>query len=78
MKDWVLAAIRRYQAAGGGERVFGVDCNFEPTCSHYAAQAIERHGLYRGAGLAWRRIRRCNQPDLPERIADPVPEFLPE
>ena len=72
-----LALIRRYQGAGGGERVFAVDCNFSPTCSHYAAGAIERFGLWRGARLAWRRIRRCNRRDLLERISDPLPERLP-
>jgi putative membrane protein insertion efficiency factor len=72
-----LACIRRYQAAGGGARVFGVDCNFTPTCSDYAAGAIERYGLWRGARLAWQRIRRCNRRDLLEHIDDPLPERWP-
>ena len=57
--------------------MFAVNCNFTPTCSHYAAEAIERFGLWRGTQLAWRRIRRCNQRDLLERISDPLPERLP-
>jgi putative component of membrane protein insertase Oxa1/YidC/SpoIIIJ protein YidD len=69
--------IRSYQAAGGGARVFAVHCNFTPTCSHYAAGAIERFGLWRGARLAWRRIRCCNRRDLLEPIDDPLPERLP-
>lgn len=57
--------------------MFAVDCNFTPTCSHYAAAAIERFGLWRGTRLAWRRICRCNQRALLERISDPLPEHLP-
>jgi len=35
-------------------------CRFEPTCSHYAEEAIETHGLIRGGWLSVRRIVRCN------------------
>ena len=34
-------------------------CRFEPTCSVYAREAIARHGLARGAGLALKRLVRC-------------------
>ena len=54
-----VAAIDRYRAAGGGERLFWVVCPHTPTCSAYARRAIARHGAVRGAGLAWRRVRRC-------------------
>jgi len=40
--------------------LLGNCCRFEPTCSHYAAEAIRRHGLIRGGLLAAWRVLRCN------------------
>ncbi|SIS70778.1 membrane protein insertion efficiency factor YidD [Phaeovulum vinaykumarii] len=38
----------------------GNSCRFQPTCSAYALEALERHGAIRGGWLALWRILRCN------------------
>jgi putative membrane protein insertion efficiency factor len=35
-------------------------CRFQPTCSAYAAQAVQKYGPWRGGALALRRISRCH------------------
>ena len=47
-------------------------CRFYPSCSAYAATALERHGALKGSALAARRLLRCH-PFHPGGI-DPVPE----
>ena len=34
-------------------------CRFEPTCSEYARQAVEKYGAARGTWMALKRILRC-------------------
>lgn len=53
----------------------GSSCRFEPTCSAYALEALERHGAAGGSYLATRRLLRCHP--LCAGGHDPVPESLP-
>jgi putative membrane protein insertion efficiency factor len=49
-------------------------CRFHPSCSVYAAEAIERHGALRGSVLAARRLSRCHPWN--EGGFDPVPDVV--
>jgi len=35
-------------------------CRFEPTCSHYALEAIQKHGIFKGIWLSIKRISKCH------------------
>jgi uncharacterized protein len=63
------AVLRVYKAAVSP--LLPRACRYEPTCSVYAREAIERYGLPRGALLAIRRLARCH-PFRPGGF-DPVP-----
>ena len=51
--------------------LIGANCRFEPSCSHYALEALARYGALRGSALAARRVLSCH-PWNPGG-ADPVP-----
>ncbi|HXM17361.1 MAG TPA: membrane protein insertion efficiency factor YidD [Candidatus Tumulicola sp.] len=53
----LVVAIRFYQRSLS--KMLPPACRFTPSCSEYAAQAIERHGTARGSMLAARRLMRC-------------------
>jgi uncharacterized protein len=54
----VLWGIRAYQR--WVSPAISPSCRFAPSCSTYAAQAVERHGVGRGLWLALRRLARCH------------------
>lgn len=66
----LLGLIRLYQFTLSA--LMGKQCRFYPSCSHYTAEAIRRHGALRGGYLGAGRILRCH-PWNPGGV-DPVPE----
>jgi hypothetical protein len=66
----LLACIRVYQAVLAP--LMPVGCKFYPSCSHYAYEAIARHGARRGAYLAAARLLRCRP--FTKGGHDPVPD----
>lgn len=40
--------------------MIGPKCRYTPTCSSYAIQALQKHGLIKGFWLAFKRISRCH------------------
>jgi len=54
----------------------GHSCRYQPTCSAYALEALDRHGALRGGWLAARRILSCNP--FGGSGYDPVPGADPE
>jgi len=69
MKRILIALVRAYQLVLSP--LMGSQCRFQPTCSHYAIEALQKHGAWRGSWLALRRIGRCH-PWHPGGY-DPVP-----
>lgn len=53
--------------------LLGPRCRFEPTCSSYALEALEKHGAVKGLFLSLRRLSRCH-PWRECNRHDPVPE----
>ena len=50
------ACIHAYQGLSAGR---APRCRYYPSCSHYAAEALERHGAARGSWLMVKRLARC-------------------
>jgi putative membrane protein insertion efficiency factor len=72
MARFLRGGIRVYQGLSAGRLP---RCRYSPTCSHYAAEAIELHGAGRGSWLTVKRLARC----APWGGSgwDPVPELTP-
>ena len=69
MNGITLAFIRFYQRSISPGR--DASCRYQPTCSRYTYDAVERFGAVRGTWMGLRRIARCH----PGRSGgyDPVP-----
>jgi len=55
---------------------FPSSCRFDPTCSHYAKEAIQTHGVFKGTFISVKRIAKCHPIKLlgGSEGYDPVPK----
>ena len=70
IKKVLIFLIKTYQMTLSPRFSHG-SCRYTPTCSQYALEAIEIHGIFKGCLLAAWRILRCNQ--FSKGGWDPVP-----
>jgi uncharacterized protein len=64
-----MLPIRLYQCTLS--YILGGHCRFTPSCSYYALEAVEQHGVFKGWWLAIYRLLRCHP--LCKGGFDPVP-----
>jgi len=57
IRSLLLVVVRAYRWAISP--VLPPACRFHPSCSSYAEEALQRHGVLRGGWLAARRVCRC-------------------
>lgn len=69
MKHLLILLIRLYRRVISPLKA--PSCRFQPTCSQYAIEALQKHGLVKGIFLSIRRILRCNP--FCAGGSDPVP-----
>lgn len=69
MKTIVLALIRFYRRFISP--MFPPSCRFQPTCSHYGYEAIDKYGVLRGGWMTVKRVGRCHP--FSRGGYDPVP-----
>jgi len=72
LRSGLVGLIRFYQLAISPWTP--ASCRYTPTCSSYAIDALQRHGLARGGWLALRRLLRCHP--WGGQGYDPVPPML--
>jgi uncharacterized protein len=58
MRELLIALLRLYKQ--WISPMLPTACRFQPTCSEYMLQAVERHGAVRGVSLGLRRLLKCH------------------
>ena len=58
MRWLLIQLVLLYRATLG--RLLGGQCRFQPTCSQYAIDAVNKHGPWRGSWMTAKRICRCH------------------
>ena len=71
MRKLFIAIIKCYQFLLSP--LLGQNCRFQPTCSEYALEAINRFGVIKGGYLSLRRLIKCHP--FHAGGFDPVPEY---
>lgn len=74
MKQILIVLIKGYQIAFSS--FFGQQCRFTPSCSHYAIESLQIHGVFKGFWLTLKRLSRCHP--WHDGGDDPVPSAAPE
>ena len=69
MKLAILWCIRAYQVSLSP--LLPTSCRYEPSCSNYSHDAVNRYGVLKGALLGAKRLARCHP--LGGKGYDPVP-----
>ena len=70
IKRFIIIIIKSYQYMISG--FFPNACRFTPSCSNYAIQALQKHGVLMGGWLTFLRISKCH-PLYNQTGYDPVP-----
>jgi len=62
MKKIIIKIIKFYKKYISSylAETMGIHCKYEPTCSEYTKQAIEKYGVLKGCLIGFKRILRCN------------------
>lgn len=82
MRTLAVAAVRAYRRYLSPLKP--PCCRFVPTCSEYAVEAFQVHGVVKGGWLSARRICRCHPfgghgfDPVPPRVRKPSPTASPE
>ena len=69
MKTLLIGLLKAYRLAISP--MLGRNCRYHPSCSEYAIEAVQRHGVLRGSWLAIKRVGRCHP--FSHGGYDPVP-----